>query len=254
LKWDSTTLDTGFRGSSEYNVLLNSLGYSNTIGQSSNGFLTLTKNKETPTTATITLYTPIEESLVKLELVCPDNDSLDSDEACLPNNSFFTLISNKDTQSCCRLPGNPSTTGFGETSEVLIDGQNYTITASGSGYLIRDMTNYQSDCCLIVGGLGGIGGEFSYTLTFDKPINNVYFRWDLANRNEELIFETNAGTPQITSEPFANPMALIEGNKISPVDKSGMPGTGLQGMFKINAPSPFTTLTMNGPGDCIPVN
>lgn len=253
LKWDSTTLDTGFRGSSEYNSLLNSLGHPSVVDQSPNGFLTLIKNKETPTTATITLYTPIEESLMKVELVCPDNDSLDSDEPCLPNNSFFTLISNKDTQSCCRLPGNPSTTGFGETSDVVINGQNYTITASGSGYLIRDMTNYQNDCCLIIGGLGGIGGEFSYTLTFDKPINDVYFRWDLANRNEELFFETNVGTPQIISEGF-QPMALIEGNKISPVDKSGMPGTGLQGMFKINAPNPFTTLTMNGPGDCIPIN
>lgn len=80
LTWDSTTLDTGFRGSSEYNSLLNSLGYSNVMSQNPNGFLTLIKNKETPTTATITLYTPIEESLVKLELVCPDNDSLDLDE------------------------------------------------------------------------------------------------------------------------------------------------------------------------------
>jgi hypothetical protein len=51
------------------------------MSQNSNGFLTLIKNKETPITATITLYTPIEESLVKIELVCLDGDSLDSDES-----------------------------------------------------------------------------------------------------------------------------------------------------------------------------
>lgn len=71
LKWGNTVLDTGFRGDASYNSVLSSLGYGNVLSDSTNGFLTLTKNEIDPTTAEVTVYTPMEESLVQTNLTCP---------------------------------------------------------------------------------------------------------------------------------------------------------------------------------------
>jgi hypothetical protein len=70
--WGSVELDTGFRGEPEYNKDLIDLGYNQISSGSTNGFLTLFKNVEFPTTATLTVYTPIEESLVSVRLICPE--------------------------------------------------------------------------------------------------------------------------------------------------------------------------------------
>lgn len=77
--WGNTTLDTGFRGSSEYDVDLNNLGYDITLGDQISGSLILNKNEEIPATATITLYTPIGESLAKVTLECDNQSDSDSD-------------------------------------------------------------------------------------------------------------------------------------------------------------------------------
>ena len=72
LKWGSVELDTGFRGAPEYNIDLVNLGYSQISSGAISGFLTLLKDKDFPTTADIIVYTPIEESLVSVRLICPD--------------------------------------------------------------------------------------------------------------------------------------------------------------------------------------
>jgi len=71
LKWGNVFLDTGFRGDSSYNSALVELGYPTVLGDSSNGFLLLTKNEINPTIAEVTVYTPLEESLVQTNLICP---------------------------------------------------------------------------------------------------------------------------------------------------------------------------------------
>jgi hypothetical protein len=71
LKWGNVTLDTGFRGDSSYNDELISLGYSGVLSDATSGTLTLTKNEVNPTIAEVTIYTPLEESLVQTNLTCP---------------------------------------------------------------------------------------------------------------------------------------------------------------------------------------
>lgn len=77
-------------------------------------------------------------------------------------------------------------------------------------------------------GIIKCAGPFSYTLTFDKPINNLCFRIDLADRGEEFYIQTSSDTPVINN-PFGSwesTPVLVEGNKISLRNKSGLPGTG----------------------------
>ena len=108
--WGNTTLDTGFRGSSEYDVVLNNLGYGNTLGDQTSGHLILNKNEETPTTATITLYTPIEESLAKITLECEAQNDSDSD---IPTESLPPDVNVQVTRSGVLNPlGEPSYVEF----------------------------------------------------------------------------------------------------------------------------------------------
>jgi Leucine-rich repeat (LRR) protein len=80
IEWDLKTEDTFFRGSESYDPDLEKLGFSQVVNNDSFGSLYLNKDKSYPTRLKITIYTPIEESLVKIKLECyPQNSDSDSD-------------------------------------------------------------------------------------------------------------------------------------------------------------------------------
>jgi hypothetical protein len=72
IEWDGNVYDTGFLGSSEYNEELVNLGFSPVVGSNSTGYLLFNKNKQEPVTAKVTVYTPIKESMARINLVCCD--------------------------------------------------------------------------------------------------------------------------------------------------------------------------------------
>jgi len=107
---------------------------------------------------------------------------------------------------------------------------------------------------------GGPNYNFTYILTFSVPVNDIVIRLYSYNSSstitESFTFTTNTGlgSPLISSCEYC--CATINGNTItasitSPncIDPLFAPyGTG-NGIFKISNASPFTTLTVVGPGN-----
>ena len=103
---------------------------------------------------------------------------------------------------------------------------------------------------------------FTYTLTFSVPVNDIVIRLYAYNSNpsqaESFTFTTNmgSGTPVISSCQYC--CATINGNTITASNNSVIcdPNNGElfaghsngSGMFRISNSSPFTTLTVAGPG------
>lgn len=98
--------------------------------------------------------------------------------------------------------------------------------------------------------------SFTYTLTFSNPVNNVTIR--LVNYRytptgtDSFTITTNAGTPAITSCQYC--CATINNNIITASQDltnaycNGSFGVG-SGLFTFTTLSPFTTLTILGPGN-----
>jgi hypothetical protein len=100
-------------------------------------------------------------------------------------------------------------------------------------------------------------GPFTYTLTFSVPVNDITIRLYAYNSNsssaESFTFTTNTGSgvPSISSCRYC--CAIINGNTItasntSPVCLGTWIGSTGNGIFTISNSSPFTTLTVVGPG------
>ena len=94
---------------------------------------------------------------------------------------------------------------------------------------------------------------FTYTLTFSVPVNDITIRLYEYNGNESFTFTTNTGSgvPSILSCQYC--CAIINGNTIttsntSPVCLGAWIGAAGNGIFTISNSSPFTTLTVVGPG------
>jgi hypothetical protein len=124
-----------------------------------------------------------------------------------------------------------------------------TITASGTGVSTLYPSSYASCNTTTPAGtvILGNSGNFSYTLTFNQPVNNIKLpitRLAGQTTGEIFTFTTNGGTPTITSPN--NCLSTISGNTI--IGNSPLVGNGGGGLFTISAPSPFTTLTITGPG------
>lgn len=88
MEWDGNVYDTGFLGSSEYNEELVNLGFSPVVGVNGEGYLLLNKNKQEPTTARVTVYTPIKESMAKIDLACCDQGCQKIQTKGLPYSDF----------------------------------------------------------------------------------------------------------------------------------------------------------------------
>jgi hypothetical protein len=146
-------------------------------------------------------------------------------------------------------------------SSILFNGVN--IFASGSGnYSLSSSLN--SSCFnynvgsnnLILGSSPASTSPFTYTLTFNTPVNNVQFRLSQYNYNnlnaESFTFTSNGGDTLVSSCQYC--CANILGNVVTAAQDitngncfSVNNGVG-SGIFEVNATSPFTILTINGTG------
>ena len=93
----------------------------------------------------------------------------------------------------------------------------------------------------------GSSGSFIYTLNFSVPVNNLVLALTAAGQqlNEEFIFTTNTEIPTITSPVSC--YSVITGNTIFSGENGDDFGGG-GGVFIINTITPFTSLTISGPG------
>jgi len=124
------------------------------------------------------------------------------------------------------------------------------VTASGTGAINTLYPNYIASCAItsqintINLGYPGPLLDFSYTLTFSQPVNNIKLLltdvYGTAPFIEYFTFTTNIGTPTVLSNDSC--YVSISGNTVT--------GTGANGggTFAISALSPYTTLTVTGKG------
>ena len=124
------------------------------------------------------------------------------------------------------------------------------VTASGTGAINTLYPNYIASCAItsqintINLGYPGPLLDFSYTLTFSQPVNNIKLLLTGIYGTDPFIeyftFTTNIGTPTVLSNDSC--YVSISGNTVT--------GTGVNGggTFVISAPSPYTTLTVTGKG------
>jgi len=107
LNWDSQELNSGFKGSSTYNNDLINSGYDVVISETPSGELVLNKNQSQPTTATLTVYSPLIESSWSFELKCycesedsdSDSDIVDGQIGCSERVMLYGLDSIFDSDS-----------------------------------------------------------------------------------------------------------------------------------------------------------
>ena len=102
-----------------------------------------------------------------------------------------------------------------------------------------------------------VSNPFTYTLTFSVPVNDITIRLYSYNSTsthaESFTFTTNigSGVPVISSCQYC--CGIINGNTItasntSPICLGVWVGSNGNGIFTISNSSPFTTLTVAGPG------
>jgi hypothetical protein len=158
------------------------------------------------------------------------------------------------TPVCAVCPTFGALPGLG--SSTTING--VIATASGFGDVVSSTYSGVLSWCMLPPGsasntviLGG-SSSFTYILNFNSPVNNVTIR--LINYsitpsgNESFTITTNTGNPVLSSCDYC--CATINGNIISsnycPTGSPDLLNGG--GTFTISNPSPFTTLTITGPG------
>ena len=155
-----------------------------------------------------------------------------------------------------------------------------TITASGSGSVQSFPASGQYSCVPVIGGDSALdtvvlGNQiftpnFTYTLTFSTPVNNIIIRLfgyeaclsgycnggQLPPYTESFTLTTNGGGTQTITD---NAVTMdINGNTLTVYSGSGAPctytgfGDGQynygSGVFKISSTLPYSTLTITGPG------
>lgn len=99
----------------------------------------------------------------------------------------------------------------------------------------------------------GRNGSFRYTLNFNNNVNNLVIVITATGQqgNENFIFTTNRGNPNITSN--INCLTMIVGNEIISGSQTNpgataSSGGGGGGIFTISNNTPFNTLTITGNG------
>lgn len=140
---------------------------------------------------------------------------------------------------------------------VNVNGNAITSTYTGSGIYAQGL----GSGWLICSGAHAIGDNFwlgydygqpfTYTINFSNPVNNIAIMIAVLGVpcDETYTFTTSSGNPTITANYSC--FATISGNQITgglgsvfgPIDGGG-------GEFVITAPSPYTSITISGIGQC----
>ena len=160
-----------------------------------------------------------------------------------------------------------STPGLLPQSGSSVSYNGITISATGTGNIGLVQFSFPGFGCPLplpnnVFGSVSLGNSitpnpFTYTLTFSVPVNDITIRLysygSTSTMAESFTFTTNigSGVPVISSCQYC--CAIINGNTItasntSPVCSGFWSGTNGNGIFTISNSSPFTTLTVAGPG------
>lgn len=166
-------------------------------------------------------------------------------------NAYFLRVILAIIITCIWQQALAQTCGNSVNAPATING--ITITGAGTGFTVYGPTF--TSCGNVTTPANslhlGASGSFSYTYTFSQPVNDFVFVINATGhqQNEIFTFTTNGGgTPVITSSNMC--FTSIAGNVIT--SGAGAPsgtGGGGGGVFSITNPSsPFTTLTITGPG------
>ena len=145
-------------------------------------------------------------------------------------------------------------------SSTTING--VTVTASGFGDVLATTFSGVLAWCMtppgsalntvFLGPTSFLSSPFTYILTFSSPVNNLVIRlinYSIGSSStESFTFTTNTGIPVLSSCDYC--CATINGNVVTavycPVGSPDPQNGG--GTFTISNSSPFTTLTLTGPG------
>ena len=168
-----------------------------------------------------------------------------------PTNTVTPTIT--PTPLCPICPTFSALPGLG--SSTTING--VTLTASGFGNIQTDPGGSIAWCMtppVMASNTLYLGqtSSFTYILNFSSPVNNIVIR--LSNYStvpgfgsESFTFTTNTGNPVLSSCDYC--CATIIGNVVTSIFCPILPGNNDGGgTFTISNTSPFTTLTITGPG------
>lgn len=158
---------------------------------------------------------------------------------------------------------NSCTTNCNTTAAIPTNGtysvNGVTVTSSSTGSIMTYPPTFttcgghtfSSGSYLVGSGAGenppNSASAWSITFTFDKPVNNLVILLGATGHtdNENFIFNSNGGTVSLSS--LSSCFSTISGNQI--ISGAGsLAAQGGGGLFKITAPSNFTSLTINGAG------
>ncbi|HLP53645.1 MAG TPA: gliding motility-associated C-terminal domain-containing protein [Fluviicola sp.] len=94
----------------------------------------------------------------------------------------------------------------------------------------------------------GSTGDFSYTVYFSQPVNNVSFVINAAGQliDEIFIFTTNTGIPNITD--VSSCYSSVSGNVVTSGLNADPASLGGGGIFTVTNSSDYTSVTITGPG------
>ena len=194
-----------------------------------------------------------------------------------PSGQTQTLTVTGSYSNCTNCPTNQCSTGYTTTytlpsigNSITVSG--VTISATGSGQITQSPVVSASLGCsgttfgsypigtIILGSSTNPNLPFTYTLTFNSPVNNVRFRvgsysYVLAGSNqfqESFTFTTNLTTTKLQrcsgccSRVINNTMTATH-DPLQPSCSNPNVGNG-QGVYQVSSTNGFTTLTITGPG------
>jgi hypothetical protein len=201
IEWDGNVYDTGFLGSSEYNEELVNLGFGPVVGGDATGYLLFNKNKQEPTTAKVTVYTPIKESMAKISLVCCDLDcqrieatDYDASDA----SSYFIFVEGfcKNSISYVVPPKEFRNLQGTEQASIVVNG-NCASSLTFDKYLLknhqmslRDQDNNNVSVDLSTGNFGfrkEINEDTVIWLSGEFKSQNINLDYDLFNQSHNII-------------------------------------------------------------------
>ena len=152
------------------------------------------------------------------------------------------------TSNCC-----PSAANLPQIGQTFV--RNFTnVTASGGGffgstgnYLNTVYQQYIGSFMMLNDVVLGVNGAFNYTLNFSNQIQGIRFLMYGMNVSpgSSFTFTTNSGS--ITISTCISGCLSVSGNVISTTTPCNYAAGA--GYFEIIPSSPFTSLTITGPGD-----
>jgi hypothetical protein len=170
--------------------------------------------------------------------------------------STSTVITGLTCTTFAKLPQlNESVTYFGTTITATGSGDVQVLGNSGVDFQCQLGVFCDANTAMLGRGTNVcISSPFSYTLNFSSPVNNITIRLinfsyvGYCSYGEYFTLTTNVGNPTISADIIC--CGYIQNNSIytelcDPALPSPYDGGGV---FLISAPSPFTSLTIDGNG------